>query len=182
MDAFWTELQLMQGPLIAFFLSGAIGWERERRNRSAGLRTHILVGVSAALFVVLGESLIDTFAATDNQVRFDLIGILSAVVSGVSFLGAGAIFSDRRGEGAKGLTTAAGLLATAGVGVACGLHLYVLASGATLLFLFTLGVLWRLSEWEGRQQQARTPGARSATAERAIHPCQVRPGLYTVSI
>ncbi|WP_019010018.1 MgtC/SapB family protein [Deinococcus aquatilis] len=151
MEAFWSELRLMQGLLAAFVLSSAIGWERESRNRSAGLRTHILVGVSAALFVVLGESLVNSFAKEDNQVRFDLIGILGAVVSGVSFLGAGAIFSDRHGEGAKGLTTAAGLLATAGVGVACGLHLYVLATGATLLFLLTLGVLWRVSEWENKR-------------------------------
>jgi putative Mg2+ transporter-C (MgtC) family protein len=144
----------MQGLLVAFVLSGAIGWERERRNHRAGLRTHILVGVSAAMFVVLGESLIETFGASDNQVRFDLIGVLGAVVSGVSFLGAGAIFSDRRGQGARGLTTAAGLLATAAVGVACGLHLYVLATGATLLFLLTLGVLWRLSDQENPQRRA----------------------------
>lgn len=136
----------MPGLLAAFVLSGLIGWEREQLGRGAGLRTHILVGVSAALFVVLGETLIENFAAEDDQVRFDLIGILGAVVSGVSFLGAGAIFSDRRGEGAKGLTTAAGLLATAGVGIACGLNLYVLATGAALLFLFTLGVLGRLVE------------------------------------
>ena len=154
MEGFWAELRLMQGLLAAFVLSGAIGWERESRNRSAGLRTHILVGVSAALFMVLGESLVNTFAKEDNQVRFDLIGILGAVVSGVSFLRAGAIFSDRHGEGAKGLTTAAGLLATAGIGVACGLHLYVLATGATALFLLTLGVLWRVSEWEnGRHKK-----------------------------
>lgn len=146
METFWTELRLMQGLLAAFVLSGLIGWEREQLRRGAGLRTHILVGVSAALFVVLGETLIENFAAEDDQVRFDLIGVLGAVVSGVSFLGAGAIFSDRRGEGAKGLTTAAGLLATAGVGVACGLHLYVLATGAALLFLFTLGWLGRWVE------------------------------------
>lgn len=131
----------MQGLIAAFVLSGLIGWERERRNISVGLRTHILVGVSAALFVVLADTLIYRFADDAPQVRFDLVGVLGAVVSGVSFLGAGAIFSDRRGEGTKGLTTAAGLLATAGVGVACGLHLYVLATGATLLFLFTLGWL-----------------------------------------
>ncbi|GBF05307.1 Mg transport ATPase-related protein [Deinococcus aerius] len=144
METFWMELRLMQGLLAAFVLSGLIGWEREQRNRSAGLRTHILVGVSAALFVVLADTLILRFSDDAPQVRFDLVGVLGAVVSGVSFLGAGAIFSDRRGEGAKGLTTAAGLLATAGVGVACGLHLYVLATGATLLFLFTLGWLGRL--------------------------------------
>ncbi len=71
------------------------------------------------------------------------------MVSGISFLGAGAIFSDR-GHKAKGLTTAAGMLATAGVGVACGLHLYVLATGATLLFLFTLSVISRLTKEEGK--------------------------------
>ncbi len=134
----------MQGLLAAFVLSSLIGWERERLHYSAGLRTHILVGVSAALFVVLADTLILRFGDDSPQVRFDLVGVLGAVVSGVSFLGAGAIFSDRRGEGIRGLTTAAGLLATASVGVACGLHLYVLATGATLLFLFTLSGLGRL--------------------------------------
>ena len=147
MESFWNELKLMQGLLVAFVLSGAIGWERERMRRSAGLRTHMLVGMSAALFVVLAESLIVSFGTDDNGVRFDMIGLLGAVVSGISFLGAGAIFSDR-GQKAKGLTTAAGLLATAGVGVACGLHLYVLATGATLLFLFTLAVVRRLAQGE----------------------------------
>ncbi|EYB66913.1 Mg(2+) transport ATPase-like protein [Deinococcus phoenicis] len=144
MENVWTELRLMQGLLAAFVLSGLIGWEREQLGRSAGLRTHILVGVSAALFVVLADTLILRFSDDSAQVRFDLVGVLGAVVSGVSFLGAGAIFAGRRGEEARGLTTAAGLLATAGVGVACGLHLYVLATGATLLFLFTLGWLGRL--------------------------------------
>ncbi|WP_308424338.1 MgtC/SapB family protein [Deinococcus aerolatus] len=143
----WNELKLMQGLLVAFVLSGAIGWERERLHRSAGLRTHMLVGMSAALFVVLAETLITSFGGDDEGVRFDMIGLLGAVVSGISFLGAGAIFSDR-GRKAKGLTTAAGLLATAGVGVACGLHLYVLATGATLLFLFTLAVVRRLTQGE----------------------------------
>ncbi|GGK33973.1 magnesium transporter [Deinococcus malanensis] len=144
MENFWAELRLMEGLVIAAVLSGLIGWERERRRRSAGLRTHILVGVSASLFVVLADTLITQFATSSDLVRFDLVGVLGAVVSGVSFLGAGAIFSDRRGGGTQGLTTAAGLLATASVGVACGLHLYVLATGATLLFLFTLAPLSRL--------------------------------------
>lgn len=153
MDVLWHELNLMRGLLAAFVLSGMIGWQRERVNRSAGLRTHILVGVSAALFIVLSETLIGTFAAQDDQVRFDIIGVLGAVVSGVSFLGAGAIFSSGAGQQTKGLTTAAGLLATAAVGVACGLHLYVLATGATLLFLFTLGPLSRLSDRLSSPQQ-----------------------------
>ncbi|MFC4425742.1 MgtC/SapB family protein [Deinococcus navajonensis] len=123
MDSVWAELKLMRGVLAAVLLTGMIGWEREQVRRSAGLRTHMLVGGRAALFVVLGETLITNFAGQDDRVRFDLIGILGAVVSGVSFLGAGAIFSSDKGKGAKGLTTATGLLATAGGGVACGLHL-----------------------------------------------------------
>lgn len=147
MESVWSELKPMQGLLVAFVLSGAIGWERKRSHRSAGLRTHMLVGMSAALFVVLAESLITNFGTQDNGVRFDMIGLLGAVISGISFLGAGAIFSDR-GQRSKGLTTAAGLLATAGVGVACGLHLYVLATGATVLFLFTLAGVRRLVQGE----------------------------------
>ncbi|QFP76522.1 MgtC/SapB family protein [Deinococcus sp. AJ005] len=147
MESIWNELKLMQGLLVAFVLSGAIGWERERLRRSAGLRTHMLIGMSSALFVVLAGTLISNFGGRDSGVRFDMIGLLGAVVSGISFLGAGAIFSER-GHKAKGLTTAAGMLATAGVGVACGLHLYVLATGATLLFLFTLAGVRRLAEHE----------------------------------
>lgn len=154
MEAVLNELNLMEGLVVAFVLSGLIGWERERHGHNAGLRTHILVGVSAALFIVLSETLITTFARQDDQVRFDIIGVLGAVVSGVSFLGAGAIFSSKRGESTKGLTTAAGLLATAAVGVACGLHLYVLATGATLLFLFTLGPLSRMSGASGRVRRS----------------------------
>ncbi|CAM3368275.1 Putative Mg2+ transporter-C (MgtC) family protein [Deinococcus saxicola] len=147
MESIWNELKLMQGLLLAFVLSGAIGWQRERLHRSAGLRTHMLIGMSSALFVVLAGTLISNFGGRDSGVRFDMIGLLGAVVSGISFLGAGAIFSDR-GQKAKGLTTAAGMLATAGVGVACGLHLYVLATGATLLFLFTLGIVRKLAQGE----------------------------------
>ncbi|WP_188903154.1 MgtC/SapB family protein [Deinococcus aerophilus] len=153
MEGVWQELRLMEGLLVAFVLSGVIGWERERSGHSAGLRTHMMVGMSAALFVVLADTLISNFGGRDAGVRFDMIGILGAVVSGISFLGAGVIFSAGRGEKARGLTTAAGLLATAGVGLACGLHLYVLATGATLLFVFTLAVIQRWLEHKGHAER-----------------------------
>ncbi|WP_161884153.1 MgtC/SapB family protein [Deinococcus alpinitundrae] len=138
------ELELMLGPLLAFVLSGVLGWERENKQKSAGLRTHMLVGVSAALFMVLGEAMVKEYAGTASQVRFDLIGILSAVVGGVSFLGGGVIFSSAKGS-TQGLTTAASLLASASVGVACGLHLYWLSSAVTLLFWFILSPIGSLS-------------------------------------
>ncbi|MBZ9752364.1 MgtC/SapB family protein [Deinococcus sp. HMF7604] len=144
-----TQLHLMIGLLVAALLSGLIGWEREAHRAGAGLRTHMLVGISAALFVVLAEQLIRQFGNDNPAVRFDLVGVLAAVVSGVSFLGAGTIFSSGKGERTRGLTTAASLLATAGVGVACGLHLYVFAAGATLLFLFVLRPLQRLTQDDG---------------------------------
>ncbi len=143
MDA-WTQLTLLAGPLTAFVLSGVLGWEREAKHKSAGLRTHMLVGVSSALFVVLSEAIVQVFANNAPQVRFDVIRVLSAVVSGVSFLGAGVTFSSRRR--ARGLTTAASLLASASVGVACGLHLYVLATAVTLLFWIILSPLSRLTD------------------------------------
>lgn len=145
-SSIWAELTLLVALLVASLLSALIGWERETKRAGAGLRTHMLVGTSSTLFVVLAEQLIAQYAAPDNGVRFDLVGVLAAVVGGVSFLGAGTIFSSNKGEHTRGLTTAASLLATAGVGVACGLHLYVFATGATLLFLFVLGPLHQMVE------------------------------------
>ncbi|AKH16116.1 MULTISPECIES: MgtC/SapB family protein [Deinococcus] len=139
-----AQLRLLTGLGVAALLTGLIGWEREAHRAGAGLRTHMLVGISSALFVVLAEQLIRQFGSDNPAVRFDLVGVLAAVVSGVSFLGAGTIFSSRSGNETRGLTTAASLLASAGVGVGCGLHLYVFSLGATLLFLFILGPLHRL--------------------------------------
>jgi putative Mg2+ transporter-C (MgtC) family protein len=141
-----SELRLLSGLVVAAVLSGLVGWERQAHRSGAGLRTHMLVGISAALFVVLAEELIKQYDGAGTGVRFDLVGVLAAVVSGVSFLGAGTIFSSGKGERVRGLTTAASLLATAGVGVACGLRLYVFATGATLIFLFVLRPLQHLME------------------------------------
>ncbi|WP_245588518.1 MgtC/SapB family protein [Deinococcus pimensis] len=138
-----TDLFLLLRLVVAVVLSGLIGWERELRGRGAGLRTQMLVGGSAALFVILAEALVLGFAGDAPGIRFDVVGVLGAVVSGVAFLGAGAIFSSERRQ-RRGLTTAASMLATAAVGVACGLTHYVLAAGATAIFLVVLRVLGRL--------------------------------------
>ncbi|ADV67039.1 MgtC/SapB family protein [Deinococcus maricopensis] len=149
------DLLLLVRLLVAGALSALIGWERETKNMPAGLRTHLLVGMSAALFVVLGETLITRYANDAHNVRFDVIGVLGAVVSGVSFLGAGAIFSARGST--HGLTTAASLLATAAIGATCGLTHYVLAGATTLLFLLTLNVLATLKTRLLGQADPRNP-------------------------
>ena len=138
-----TDFYLLLRVLGACLLCGLIGWERELSQKSAGIRTQMLVGGSSALFVVLAEGLILQFGGDSDAVRFDLVGVLGAVVSGVAFLGAGTIFSSGK-EQRRGLTTAASLLASAGIGVACGLTHYVLAVGSTLIFLFVLNTVGRL--------------------------------------
>ena len=130
--------------LVAMVLSGALGWERERADRPAGLRTHMTVGMASALFVVLAEVLVHRYG-TFELTRTDPTRVLQAVVAGIAFLGAGTIFVTGGVRGRpRGLTTAASLLATSGVGVAAAVEAYVLAAGSTALFLVVLAVIGRL--------------------------------------
>jgi putative Mg2+ transporter-C (MgtC) family protein len=138
-----AEILPLLRVLLATVLGAAVGWEREKAERPAGLRTHMTVALAAALFTALGARIADT-TATGDWIRTDPTRVLEAVVTGVSFLGAGTIFSTRRGETVKGLTTAASLLATAAVGVATALGSYVLAVGCTVLLLMVLGLVRRI--------------------------------------
>ncbi len=119
-------------------LSGILGWERESAGKEAGLRTHILVGVSAVIFVSIADSLVLKYQIYPETMRFDPIRIIEAVVTGISFLGAGMIIF-RRGQGSlQGLTTAAGVLTTAAIGTLVGLERYLLAIGSTAIVFFVL--------------------------------------------
>ncbi|MCB1741621.1 MAG: MgtC/SapB family protein [Gammaproteobacteria bacterium] len=125
------------------FLGGLVGFEREQLNRPAGFRTHIIVAGAAALLVLLTDVLITHFSVEQygESLRTDPIRIVEAVVTGVSFLGAGTIFTSGKGHTVKGLTTAAALLLSAAIGIAVALHQYVLAVGTTLLALVVLRLL-----------------------------------------
>lgn len=122
--------------LVAAALTGLIGAEREIRGKEAGLRTFTLVGVGAAVFTVVGPLI----AVGGSG---DVTRIAAQVASGVGFIGAGLIF--RSGSHTKNLTTAAGIWASAALGVACGAGLFILATGTTLLMLFAL-TLYRYVE------------------------------------
>jgi len=111
--------------LVAAGLSGLIGLEREFKHRDAGLRTHIMVGLGAALFTIVGAEL-----------GIDRTRMAAQVVSGIGFLGAGTIFRAR--DSIRGLTTAAGMWAVAGIGVAAGFGMLELAVTATLIALVVL--------------------------------------------
>jgi putative Mg2+ transporter-C (MgtC) family protein len=129
--------------VVAIVLSGVLGWEREAAGKSAGVRTHMLVGLGAALFVILGELFVQRFAGQELM-RFDPVRIVEAVVTGISFLGAGTIFVSKGEDRVKGLTTAASILVTAAVGMMVGLRYYWLAAGITLMVftvLHGLGIL-----------------------------------------
>jgi len=139
----WTEMALL---CLAFVLSAVIGLERHRRFKSAGLRTHTLVGVGSAVF-----TLVSAYGFADVTGRASAVEpsrIAAQIVSGIGFLGAGVIFV-RRGS-VSGLTTAASIWLTAAVGMACGAGMPMLALMATAFHLLTVTVLAKV----GRRMQA----------------------------
>ncbi|WAP68572.1 MgtC/SapB family protein [Jiella pelagia] len=120
--------------VLAAVLCGVIGFERERKERSAGLRTHMLVGLGACVFTLLMTVLVGLY--DDDQVRADPIRMIGAITSGVAFLAAGAII-QAKGE-VRGLTTGASLWLSGAIGLACGLgefRIGILAVIVTLLVL-----------------------------------------------
>jgi putative Mg2+ transporter-C (MgtC) family protein len=142
---------------LAMVLGGVIGLEREIEDKPAGLRTHMLVAGASALFVALGNAVVGRWAMviSDQLVQSDPVRIIQAVVTGVSFLGAGTIMRHRGDQRIEGLTTAASVLFTAAMGVCTALAQYVLAAGAAILVLIALrGVIWA-ERWvqERRTQQ-----------------------------
>lgn len=124
--------------LVAALLGGAIGIERGYRAKEAGFRTHFLVALGAALFMILSAHGFDGVLISENH-RLDVSRIAAQVVSGIGFIGAGTIIFQR--HAVHGLTTAAGLWVTAAIGMAAGAGLYMLASFTTVLVLIGLEVL-----------------------------------------
>lgn len=139
------QLWILGQVAVAGLLGGAIGLERELHGKPAGLRTQMLVAAAAALLVELGALLVNLYEeAGVEQVQSDPIRIIEAVVTGISFIGAGSILFHRGESRIEGVTTAATLLFTAAIGISVGLHQLVLAVGLTLLVLVVLITLGRL--------------------------------------
>ncbi|WP_417248011.1 MgtC/SapB family protein [Celeribacter sp.] len=126
----------------AILLGGCIGLERERKGKSAGLRTNIMVSLAACLFTLIAFDLLSVPASEDDMIKLDPLRLIEAVTSGVAFLAAGLIFVD--GGRARGLTTGAGMWLAGAVGLACGVGNVILAAMACAMavtVLFGLGVL-----------------------------------------
>lgn len=156
-----SEVWALSGQLLLAAVLGAlIGLERERSDHPAGLRTHILVCVGAALFTLVSKQMAGP--------QFDPGRIAAQIVSGVGFLGAGTIL--RQGSVIRGLTTAASLWVVAGIGmaVAAGGKLAWLAGVATLLVVFTLTVLSRLDFIRISREGPRSLSLRVAASREAV--------------
>ena len=125
-----TATKIIVRILIAAVLGGVLGYERERKSIGAGMRTHMLVAVGAAIFVI-GPTLAGMSPA-------DLSRVIQGTIQGIGFLGAGAIILGTSTRKVKGLTTAASIWAAAGIGVAAGLGLEATAVLSTIVVLFVL--------------------------------------------
>jgi putative Mg2+ transporter-C (MgtC) family protein len=135
-----TELDLVGRLLLGAVLGASIGLEREIHDHPAGIRTHLLVALGSALFTVLS---IVGFPSADERAT-DPSRVAAQIVTGIGFLGAGAIL--KYGPTVRGLTTAASLWAAAAIGMAAGAGLPVLGLAATVIVLVSLWPLRLLSE------------------------------------
>jgi putative Mg2+ transporter-C (MgtC) family protein len=138
------EIERLVSILVAMLLGGLVGLEREIAGKPAGLRTNMLVAGAAAFIVKLSDLLVDRFVADVGHaalVRVDSLRVIEAVVTGVSFIGAGTIIRRSENLEVEGLTTAATLLFTAALGMAVALGAPWLALGATLAILVTLRIV-----------------------------------------
>jgi len=151
-----AQFELIVRLALGVALGGVIGWERELQRQPAGFRTHSLVALGACIFTVISAS---AFAGEGDPAR-----IAAQIVTGIGFIGAGTII---RHEGSvRGLTTAASLWAVAGVGMASGAGLYVVAVGATVLIVVVLAIF----DWleSGLKRRLRLSDARSDPHEGSV--------------
>lgn len=139
-------LELILKLVAAVLVGGVLGWEREKRQKSAGLRTYMLVSLGSAAFMIAGLQLQQDIGPTDlPAVRTDVQRILSAIIGGIGFLGAGSIIEGR--GGVYGITTAAGIWVAASGGIACGCGYYSLALVATVLAWAVIDLVGRFEVW-----------------------------------
>jgi putative Mg2+ transporter-C (MgtC) family protein len=142
-DNEWT---IVLKILLAFVLGGLIGLDREKHGRGAGIRTYAAVCLGAALFTSIGEHLGDIAAASR---------IIANILVGIGFLGAGIIYKNNTASSPQGLTTAATIWCTAGIGVAVGLNMLIIALVSTIAIYFLLALhhqQWYI-RWKKRMQK-----------------------------
>jgi putative Mg2+ transporter-C (MgtC) family protein len=136
-----ADAQIIIRLILSVVLGGLIGLERQLHRRAAGLRTHIMVSLGSCLIMLTSLYVFDIY---NNRVPLDPTRLAAGVITGIGFLGAGAIIRDR--EGVKGLTTAASLWVVAGIGLAVGSGFYLGGIFTTVLALVALVLLRYIEE------------------------------------
>ena len=131
------EFDFILRIFVAALLGGAIGLEREYRAKEAGFRTHFLVALGSALFMIVSAYGFEEVVMLPGH-RLDVSRVAAQVVSGIGFIGAGTIIFHKSENVVRGLTTAAGVWVVAAIGLACGGGMYKLAIASTLLVLVGL--------------------------------------------
>ncbi len=137
------DLEMTVRLVVATLLGGLIGFERETHGKEAGFRTYALVCLGSALVMIVSTQVYEIY----KTANVDPSRIAAQVVSGIGFLGAGAII--RFPEKISGLTTAAGILAASGIGLGCGIRQYHPAIITTILTLIILVIFSKVNRWLG---------------------------------
>ena len=132
-----SEWEILLRVVLAAIAGGIIGFDRAARDKPAGIRTHMLVAMGSALAVGVSVLVVEDTAV--EGARADAVRVAAGVITGVGFLGAGAIL--RGPKGVTGLTTAAGIWVTAALGIAFGFGTYIVAIGATVVAFVIISVL-----------------------------------------
>ena len=140
------QIQFLARLILAVFLGALIGIERGVSKKHAGMRTYSLVSLGASLFTIMSEITYQYFMNTyGGTISYDPTRMISQIVVGVGFLGAGMVIVHR--ERIFGLTSAAGIWVSAAVGAAVGIGAYFLAISATILVLFILTIMRQYEHW-----------------------------------
>ena len=164
------HMEALLRMVVAIVVGGAVGWERERQEKPAGLRTHMMVSLGAATFMIVSLELIAKLAEEQELVQLDPLRSLAGIIGGVGFLGAGTIIQAR--GSIQGITTAASTWVAAAIGTCCGVGLFRLAitSGALAIV-----VLWLLGTFEVAVLRKRTtPPDESASPQLSFTPSCAR--------
>jgi putative Mg2+ transporter-C (MgtC) family protein len=151
------EVEFLLRILLAAVFSAALGWERERAGKAAGFRTHIVVGVTASLFVITGILAVEQYGPAEG-VNVDPTRTIHAIAVGIGFLGAGLVIFSPKDDRVKGLTTAASVWGTAAVGAATGYGLYLVASGTTVILLLVLNKMIHMDSSSDAIEEKRHTG------------------------
>ena len=128
---------------VAGLCGTIIGLDREYRVKDAGFRTHFLVALGSALIMIVSQYGFEDFLATHDGLRLDPSRIAAQVVSGISFIGLAVIY--RNGSTLKGLTTAAGIWATAGIGLAIGAGMYPIGIATTIIIILMQTIMHKFN-------------------------------------